>query len=136
MKTFLIYKHGKNPNFIFSFKEVSKKPNQLLGLVKCVELEAEPTKEQMELIFQSGDPVSVEQWTEKQGFTALRMLTIKDLEGKLATAGKESVKLSAIRQWADSLIALFATNPEPRNDWPEAPFSFDETVQEAVSLLV
>ena len=84
----------------------------------------------------AGPKSSVEQWTEKQGFSALRMLTIKDLEGKLAAAGKESVKLSAIRQWADSLIALFATNPEPRNDWPEAPFSFDETVQEAVSLLV
>jgi non-canonical (house-cleaning) NTP pyrophosphatase len=58
-----------------------------------------------------------------------------DLEGKLAEAGKTSAKLTAVRAWLDTILGAFAANPEPRNDWPKAPFGFEETVQDAAMSL-
>jgi hypothetical protein len=76
--------------------------------------------------------VTAEKHIEREGFPAIRLVTLMDLEGKLAEAGKTSAKLVAVRSWLDAVLGAFAANPEPRNDWPEAPFGFEETVQEAV----
>lgn len=80
--------------------------------------------------------ITAEKYIEHQGFTALRLIALMDLEKKLAENGKTSVKLSAVRAWLDSILAVSATNPEPRNDWPNLPYSFEETSAEAMSTLI
>lgn len=79
--------------------------------------------------------VTAEKHIEKEGYPAIRLVTLMDLEEKLAQAGKTSAKLVAVRAWLDLILGAFATNPEPRNDWPKAPFDFEETVQEVASKL-
>jgi hypothetical protein len=79
--------------------------------------------------------VTAEKHIEREGYPAIRLVTLIDLEGKLAQAGKTSAKLTAARSWLDSILGAFASNPEPRNDWPSAPFGFEETVQDAASKL-
>lgn len=79
--------------------------------------------------------ITAEKHIESEGFPAIRLVTLMDLEGKLAQAGETSVKLTAVRSWLDSILGAFAANPEPRNDWPKAPFGFEETVQEAATKL-
>ena len=59
-----------------------------------------------------------------------------DLEKKLAENGKTSAKLSAVREWLDNILAVSAMNPEPRNDWPNLPYSFEETSAEAMGTLI
>ena len=79
--------------------------------------------------------ITAEKWIERQGFPAIRLVTLMDLEGKLAAGGKTSAKLTAVRSWLDTILGAFATNPAPRNDWPIAPFGFEETVAQAASKL-
>lgn len=78
--------------------------------------------------------ISAEAHIESQGYPAMRLVTLMDLESKLAQAGKTSPKLATVRSWLNTILGAFAANPEPRNDWPAAPFSFEEAVQEAVAL--
>lgn len=77
--------------------------------------------------------ITAEQHIQREGYTAIRLVSLLDLEGKLAQAGKTSAKLTAVRAWLDGIMATFAANPESRNDWPKAPFSYEATVQEAAS---
>jgi hypothetical protein len=79
--------------------------------------------------------VGAESHIESQGYPAIRLVTLMDLESKLAQAGKTSTKLAAVRSWLDAMLGAFATNPEPHNDWPAAPFGFEETVQDAAMAL-
>ena len=78
---------------------------------------------------------AADQWIERQGFTAIKVVALMDIEAKLATANKTSVKLAAVRQWLDGLTATYALNPVPRKEWPVAPFRFEETIQEAIAAL-
>jgi hypothetical protein len=80
--------------------------------------------------------VSAERHIERQGYPAMRLVTLMDLEGKLAAAGLTATKLVAVRAWLDTVLATFAANPEPRNDWASAPYGFEETVSEAVGTMV
>lgn len=78
---------------------------------------------------------AADQWIERQGFSALKVIALMDIEGKLAAANKSSEKLTAVRGWLDGITASFALNPVSRDDWPAAPFRFEETVQEAIATL-
>jgi len=78
--------------------------------------------------------ISAEAHIESQGYLSMRLVTLMDLENKLAQAAKTAPKLTSVRSWLNTILGAFAANPEPRNDWPAAPFSFEETVQEAVAL--
>lgn len=80
--------------------------------------------------------ITAEKHIEREGYPAIRLVTLMDLEGKLAEAGKTSAKLTAVRGWLDTIFGAFAANPEPRNDWPKAPFGFEETVQDTASVLI
>lgn len=80
--------------------------------------------------------VTAEKHIEREGYPAIRLVTLMDLEGKLAEAGKTSAKLTAVRAWLDTILGAFAANPEPRNDWPKAPFGFEETVQDAAANII
>jgi hypothetical protein len=79
--------------------------------------------------------ISAERHIERQGYPAMRLVTLMDLEGKLSASGLTAPKLVAVRGWLDTVLATFAANPEPRNDWASAPYGFEEAVAEAVGIL-
>lgn len=78
---------------------------------------------------------AADQWIERQGFSALKVIALMDLEGKLAAANKSSEKLTAVRSWLDGITASFALNPVSRDNWPASPFRIEETIQEAIATL-
>jgi hypothetical protein len=79
---------------------------------------------------------TAEKWLDREGYTPLRLLTCLDIEGKLNAAGKASPKLSAVRQWLDSITVYVASNPvESRYDWGAAPFQFDQVLSEALTII-
>jgi hypothetical protein len=79
--------------------------------------------------------MGAEEWLQFKGYTSLRLLTLLDLEGKLAAAGKSSPKVNSVRGWINGILAEFATNPADKLFWDEPPFTFEETVQEALAEL-
>ena len=78
---------------------------------------------------------AVDSWIERQGFSALKVLSLMDIEGKLAAANKSSEKLIAVRNWLNGITVSFALNPASNGNWPTAPFRFEETIQEAITVL-
>jgi hypothetical protein len=78
---------------------------------------------------------SAEEWLTNQGFSSIRLITLLDLENKLLAVDKVSEKLSSVRAWINFILGSFIQNDEPRDDWPQSPYRFEETVQEAFSLL-
>jgi hypothetical protein len=53
----------------------------------------------------------------------------------LRQAGAVSPKLDATEQYLNTVLAMFATDPSPRSDWPAAPHSFEDVVGQAVASL-
>jgi hypothetical protein len=94
------------------------------ALAICTEVDSIPPNE-----------YTAEQFLNQSGFSSIRLLTLLDIEGKLKSAGKSSPKMDAVRTWIDSILMQFAMNPEPKSDWPTRPYLFEETVQEALSIL-
>jgi hypothetical protein len=78
---------------------------------------------------------TAEQWITKSGYTATRLISLLDLEMKLLQSNKTSDKMIAVRQWLNSLLQAFATDPTSHVSWAEPPYSFEETVQEALTVL-
>lgn len=78
---------------------------------------------------------TAEQWITRSGYTPTRLITLLDLEMKLVQAGKISDKLTTVRQWLNLLLQEYTANPEPQPSWPEAPYLFEETSQEAFTVL-
>lgn len=74
---------------------------------------------------------TAEEWLSSQGYSSIRLVTLLDLENKLSEVLGSSPKLTAVRTWINGILATFIQNPAPRADWPAAPFTFEETTQEA-----
>ena len=74
---------------------------------------------------------TAEEWLSSQGYSSMRLVTLLDLENQLSTVLGNSPKLTAVRAWINGVLATFIQNPAPRADWPAAPFTFEETTQEA-----
>jgi hypothetical protein len=74
---------------------------------------------------------TAEEWIGLEGYTPTRLVTLLDLESKLAAAQKTSAKLSAARAWIDGVLASFVADPAPRYAWPVAPHTFEEVTAEA-----
>jgi hypothetical protein len=74
---------------------------------------------------------TVEQHLESVGLGGNRQPTLLYLR----QAGAQSPKLNAIEAYLNQILAMFAANPAPRSDWPNAPHTFEETVGEAVASL-
>jgi len=74
---------------------------------------------------------TAEEWLNLVGFGGNRQPTLLYLR----QAGAISEKLNATEQYLNTILAKFAMNPEPQNDWPEPPYSFEEVVGESVSSL-
>lgn len=78
---------------------------------------------------------TAEQWLEKEGYNSTALVTLLDLNGKLVAAGKISVKLNAVKNWTDGMIASYASDPSPKSDWTNAPYGFTETTKEVVQII-
>ena len=78
---------------------------------------------------------SAGEWLELVGIGAGQQPTLIYLKLQLMAALKTSKKLTAMEQYIQSILAQFAADPSPRNDWPEPPYSFHETVAEVTELL-
>lgn len=74
---------------------------------------------------------TAEEWLSSQGYSSMRLVTLLDLENQLSAVLGSSPKLTAVRAWINGILATFIQNPAPRADWPPAPFTFEETTQEA-----
>ena len=108
------------------------------------ELDAEKTGTLIKYKNESGDftgeeeeyyGMSAEAWISYKGYTSIRLLTLFDIERKLEAAGKTAPKLTSVRRWIDAILMQFALNPAPKLEWDECPYTFEETLQEAISIL-
>jgi len=97
---------------------------ELLANVDLANLPAAPAP--------ASEPVTAEQHLDAVGLGGNRQPTLLYLR----QAGAVSAKLDATEQYLNTVLAMFAADPAPRSDWPAAlPFTFEETVAEAVSSL-
>ena len=108
------------------------------------ELDAEKTGTLIKYKNESGDftgeeeeyyGMSAEDWLAHKGYSCLRLLSLLDMEGKLEAMGKTSAKMQAVRGWINTLLTEYITNPQVKLTWPEPPYSYNETMQEALQSL-
>lgn len=79
--------------------------------------------------------ITAEEWISEQGYTPTRIVTLMDLENKLRFVNKTSQKVAEVRLWLDTILAEYIINTAPRNDWPAAPYLFEQTVLDAYNEL-
>ena len=80
-------------------------------------------------------PMTAEEFCAFEGYTSVRLITLLDIERKLEAAGKTAPKLTSVRRWIDAVLMQFALNPAPKLEWDECPYTFEETLQEAISII-
>lgn len=78
---------------------------------------------------------SAEEWLNAQGVGGARQPTLLYLRQSLAAASKASPLLNSLEQYLQTILALYATDPSPRADWPSPPTTFEAAVQQAMSVL-
>jgi hypothetical protein len=79
---------------------------------------------------------TADEWVDAQGFYGKRPTTLLYLKLQLDAAQKTSLKLAAVQGWLDAMIVAGVTAPdEKRGDYPAAPFSFEESSAQALSVL-
>jgi hypothetical protein len=69
--------------------------------------------------------MGAEEWLVYNGFTSLR----------LTAAGKTSPKVNSIRAWINSILMEYAVDQADRLTWDAPDYTFQETVQEALTIL-
>jgi hypothetical protein len=78
--------------------------------------------------------VSGERWVELQGFSALGVISLTRFEQSLIAKGLPlGPKMSAVRDWLQSIMVTVATDSSLRTDWPFSPFTYGETTAEAIN---
>lgn len=78
---------------------------------------------------------SAEEWLNAQGIGGARQPTLLYLRQSLAAASKESPLLNSLEQYLQTILALYATDPNPRADWPLPPTTFEAAVQQSMEVL-
>lgn len=79
---------------------------------------------------------TAEQWLAKEGVGSDRQPTLLYLKLQLDAAGKVSAKLNATQNFLNLILTEYAQNPSAqKSDWTPAPFTFEETIQEALTIL-
>ena len=79
---------------------------------------------------------TAEQWLTKEGVGSDRQPTLLYLKLQLDAAGKVSAKLDATQNFLNLILTEYAQNPSAqKSDWTPAPFTFEETIQEALTIL-
>jgi hypothetical protein len=81
------------------------------------------------------DKYTGEEWITKSGYTATRLISLLDLEMKLFQTNKTSDKMVAVRQWLNNLLQAVAVDTTSHLVWPEAPYSYEDTIQDALTVL-
>jgi hypothetical protein len=79
--------------------------------------------------------VTAEEHLRSVGLGGERQPTLLYLRQSLAAAGQQSPELDAIEQYLQQILSIFASDPSPRNDWPQPPITFEAAVQSAMSAL-
>jgi hypothetical protein len=79
--------------------------------------------------------VTAEEHLKSVGLGGERQPTLLYLRQSLAAAGQQSPELDAIEQYLQQILAIFAADPSPRNDWPQPPSTFEAAVQSAMNAL-
>lgn len=79
----------------------------------------------------ASEPTTAEEHLESVGLGGSRQPTLLYLR----QAGAVSAKLDATEQYLNTILAIFAADPSPRSDWPQAPHAFEAVVGEAVASL-
>jgi hypothetical protein len=77
------------------------------------------------------EPITAEEHLKSVGLGGNRQPTLLYLR----QAGAVSAKLDATEGFLNTVLAMFAADPSPRRDWPDAPHSFESVVSEALSSL-
>jgi hypothetical protein len=78
---------------------------------------------------------TAEAWLSKEGYGAVQLVTLLNLEAELTARALVSPKLDAVKDWTNAILGEYVQSNQPKEDWGAAPFSFNETVVEAYSLL-
>jgi hypothetical protein len=80
--------------------------------------------------------VTAEEHLKSVGLGGERQPTLLYLRQSLAAAGQQSPELDAIEQYLQQILSIFASDPSPRNDWPQPPITFEAAVQSAMQTLL
>lgn len=103
-----------------------------------------PSEDQIAGVIQTilnpfGPQYTAEQWIEQQGYgQTVRLIALTNYETQIRELQLSiPPKLAAIRQWLEQIFQLYAAQPQarPANQWPPAPYPFEEVVQEIVAIL-
>lgn len=78
---------------------------------------------------------SAGEWLDHVGFGSNQQPTLIYLKLQLQAAGKSSAKLEATEQYLNQMLAIFATDPQPRCDWENPPYQFNEVVADVMYIL-
>ena len=78
---------------------------------------------------------TAEEFLASVGLAGDRQPTLLYLRLNLQSAGKTSPELDALEAYLSGILSVFATDPSPRNDWPQPPITFEAAVQSAMSAL-
>ena len=78
---------------------------------------------------------TVDEWLTYQGFTAIKLIALIDIESKVNRANKQSPKLEETRAWLDGITQSYITEPGKTTNWTSSPYTFDEVMLEAITLI-
>jgi hypothetical protein len=78
---------------------------------------------------------TAEEYLASVGLAGDRQPTLLYLRLNLQSAGKQSPELDQLEAYLSGILSIFATDPSPRNDWPQPPITFEAAVQSAMSAL-
>jgi hypothetical protein len=81
------------------------------------------------------EPITAEEHLKSVGLGGERQPTLLYLRQSLAAAGQQSPELDAVEQYLQQILSIFASDPSPRNDWPQPPSTFEAAVQAAMQTL-
>jgi hypothetical protein len=84
----------------------------------------------------TSEPITAEEHLKSVGLGGERQPTLLYLRQSLAAAGQQSPELDAIEQYLQQILSIFASDPSPRNDWPQPPSTFEAAVQSAMQTLL
>jgi hypothetical protein len=79
--------------------------------------------------------ITAEEHLRSVGLGGERQPTLLYLRQTLAAAGKTCAELDAVEAYLQQILALFAADPAPRNDWPNPSVTFEAAVQSAMNAL-
>jgi hypothetical protein len=69
------------------------------------------------------------------GLAGDRQPTLLYLRQSLTAAGKTCAELDQLEAYLSGILAIFASDPSPRSDWPQPPVSFETAVAAAMQTL-